>query len=82
MEAVSTCTFTAGVEEDVEKFHAKCTDVVLTKCLPGGCPLETTLHRACICFPALGKDGMDLPAKEVRFQHFFMVYMSDCLGFG
>lgn len=67
MEAVSICTFTAGVEEDVEKFYAKCTDVVLTKCLPGGCPLETTLHRASVlalyllsCFG----EGWDGPACQ------------------
>lgn len=71
MEAVSTCTFTARVGKDTDKYGAKkCTAVVLTKCLPGGGPWEPTLHGASLLgltpakhFPALGKDGAPGPAR-------------------
>lgn len=52
MEAGSTCTFTAGVEEDAERFRAKCAAVVLTKCLAGGCPLKPPCYSSACFFSA------------------------------
>lgn len=81
------CLFTVGVEEDAERFHAKCAAVVLTKCLAGGCPLEPTLHRASVlglisAFLLWERMGWTCLPKKVRLQHFLRVCMRDCLGFG
>jgi len=69
VEAVSTCTFTAGLGEDAEKYFAKWTAAVLTKRLPGGGPWEPALHGASLLglppakhCPALGRDGVPGPA--------------------
>lgn len=87
MEAVSTCTFTAGVEEDAERFHAKCAAVVLKKYLSGVCDLEPSLHRASVldlisASLLWGRMGWTCLPKKVRLQHLFRVCVSDCLGFG
>ena len=84
MEAVSTCTFTARIGEDAEKHCGKCTAVVLTKCLPGAGPWESSLHGASLLgltpakhFLALGKDrvpgpaSLDLPAQASQASMLF-----------